>query len=162
MGIGGAFRRLERELKRGINRDAYAMTRRAALHIVNDLQTKGPYWDGLFYHAWEVRAGDVTIPADQEGVMKSSATAQPKPTSGAFTLSDIPKQRVDYRSVPSLTIGNRMVYRDIALDLVPGRIKTEGGGTAEQDWYIRYYAGGEMDRAVGRAIKDTLNVPGES
>lgn len=162
MAIGRAFQQLKRELQRGINRDAYAMTRRAALNIVNDLQTKGPYWDGLFYNAWEVKAGDVTIPADQEGMMQRSKTAQSKPTSGAFTLSDIPEQRVDYRSVPQLTIGNRMVYRDIALDLVPGRIKQEGGGTAPQDWYLTYYAGGEMDRAVGRAIKDTLNVPGES
>ena len=88
MAIGGAFRRLERELKRGINRDAYAMTRRATLNIVNDLQTKGPYWDGLFYNAWEVKAGDVTIPADRDGVMQRSEKAQSKPTSGAFTLSD--------------------------------------------------------------------------
>jgi hypothetical protein len=162
MAIGRAFQQLKRELQRGINRDAYAMTRRAALRIVNDLQVKGPYWDGLFYNAWEVQAGDVNIPADQEGLLTPSETAQPKPKAGAFTLSDIPEQRVDYRRVPSLTIGNRMVYRDIALDLEPGRIKGEGGGTAPQDWYLTYYGGGEMDRSIGRAIKDTLSLPGES
>jgi len=161
MALGRAFQTLKREIQRGINRDAYAMTRRAALQIVNDLKERGPYWDGYFELAWEVQPGDVNIPADQRGAAVASPQAQPRQVS-KLTLSDIPNQRVDYRSVPSLTIGNRMEYRDVALDLVPGRIKAEGGGTAEQDWYIRYYAGGEMDRAVGRAIKDTINVPGES
>lgn len=159
MAVG--FGALKRSVMAGINRDAYAMTRRAAVNIVNDLKAKGPYWDGYFELAWEVQPGDVEIPADQKGAEQRTPAASTRQIS-RITVEDTPRQRVDYRSVPHLTIGNRMEYRDIALDLKPGRIKSGGNETAPQDWYVTYYAGGEMDKAVGRAIKDTINLPGES
>jgi hypothetical protein len=160
MALGGALQKLKREVMRGINREAYFKTRLAALKIVNDLQTLGPYWDGYFYNAWEVREGDVTIPADQIGG-KNRREAEAHPKRGAFVLGDIPNQRVDYRSVPSLTIGNRMEYRDVAMDLEPGRIKGGGNETAPQDWYVTYYAGGGLDKAVSSAIKENINLPAD-
>jgi len=52
-----------------------------------------------------------------------------------------------------------MEYRNLALDLEPGRIKAGGNETAPQDWYVTYYAGGEMDAAVKRAIQQRISLP---
>jgi len=159
--LGSAFRELDRFLKREVAKTANSAVRNAALTVVNDLQTIGPYWDGLFYNAWEVREGTVDIPADQQGEeWKSGDTPDAHPRKGSFTLDDIPNPRVTYKSEPlTLTIGNRMEYRDIALDLKPGRIKKEGGGTADQDWYTTYYAGGEMDTRVKQSLQQRISLP---
>ena len=164
MVLGRALREFDRYMKRKVIAAADDAVRKAALAVVNDLQVLGPYWDGYFHDAWEVREGDVEIPADQEG---KKLTRQPKAdaNSADFKISDIPERRggLRYDSKPLvLTIGNRMNYRDIAMDLVPdakGEYRYErAGATAEQDWYVKYYAGGPMDQRVGEAIKD-LRLP---
>jgi len=73
---------------------------------------------------------------------------------------DIPNPPITFRGQAlTLTIGNRMEYRNLALDLEPGRIKAGGNETAPQDWYVTYYAGGEMDAAVKRAIQQRISLP---
>ena len=156
-----AGRELRQFLRNEINKTANGAVRKAALTIVNDLQTIGPYWDGLFYNAWEVREGTVEIPADQQGEeWKQGDTPDRHPRKGSFTLDDIPNPPITFRGdALTLTIGNRMEYRDIALDLKPGRIKREGGGTADQDWYTTYYAGGEMDTRVKESLQRRISLP---
>ena len=164
MVLGRALREFERGMKRDFIAKADVAVRKAALAVVNDLQVLGPYWDGYFHDAWEVREGDVEIPADQEG---KKLTSQPKPNANSadFKMSDIPGRQggVRYDSKPlTLTIGNRMNYREIAMDLIPdarGEYRYErAGATADKDWYVNYYAGGPMDQRVGEAIKD-LRLP---
>ena len=124
----------------------------AARQIVTDLKTIGPYWSGDFEAAWVVRAGDVRIRADKEpgGVRPAS------PLTRRVTSVAIPPAKG--RKTIEYTIGNRMVYRDIALDLTPGRIKGGGRETAEQDWYRTYAEGGNLrltlQQATNRAAKD--------
>ena len=157
---GLAFKELRKFLDNEVQKAATQAARQGALQIVNDLQRLGPYWDGYFYYAWEVREGDVAIPADQVGANDRASKANPHPNKGAFTLNDIPNPRITFRGkAPTFTIGNRMVYRDTALDLEPGRIKNGGNETAPQDWYLSYYAGGEMDSRVSQAIQRRISLP---
>jgi hypothetical protein len=164
MALGKALEKLRRDVLREMNRQAYQRARNAALQVVNDLQIDGPYWDGLFYNAWEVRAGDVNIPADLQGYPsrgQRADSAEQHPKVGAFRLEDIPDQRVDYRKVPSLTIGNRMEYRDVAMDLVPDSKGVFRGDkprrTADRDWYTNY-VNSVMPSRVARALKQNINL----
>jgi len=65
-----------------------------------------------------------------------------------YTMPPIPP--ADLRK--GYTIGNRMEYRAIAMDLEPGRLKN-GPGTAEQDWYTTLMEGGELIRINKEAAK---------
>jgi len=51
-----------------------------------------------------------------------------------------------------------MEYRDIALDLIPGRFEVDKNNTAEQDWFLRYVQGGglrtALKEATGQASRD--------
>lgn len=110
----------------------------AARQIVTDLKTIGPYWTGDFEESWVVRPGDVRVAATRRGV-----PTRPKfPYQRQITDVTIPK--ATGRKSISYTIGNTMVYRNIALDLEPGRIKDGGNETAEQDWYAQYIEGGNL------------------
>jgi len=154
-----------KKLKRDVNRAAFEANRSAAVQIVNDLKREGPYWDGLFEMAWEVRVGygELPIPADQKGFdqQERSATAN-TPSRTYISLDDVPS-RVKFTDTqtPDIAIGNRMEYRDIALDLVPGRWR--GGmppNTAPQDWYTTYVQGGELQKALGDGFRERFKLPG--
>lgn len=157
-----------KEFQRGLQRHAIAVAdqavRQAALQVVNDLQVVGPYWDGYFHDAWEVVEGDVEIPGDQEGKRLTKGSAPAGANTADFKLGDIPGRsgRVQYNSKPlQLTIGNRMNYREIAMDLVPdakGEFRYErAGATAEQDWYVKYYLG-LMEQRVGEALRGQIQL----
>jgi hypothetical protein len=116
-----------------------------ARETVYELKRRGPYWDGYFEMAWEVQLGDVNIPADQKG-----AKASPRPQSREITPVDIPADRTN--SLRGYTIGNRMEYRSIAMDLEPGRIKNTEG-TAPEGWYETFIQGGELLRVVADGVR---------
>ena len=165
MVLGKALREFQRGMQRDFIAHADRAVRKAALTVVNDLQVIGPYWDGYFHDAWEVREGDVEIPKDQEGTDRPGKRPKENGNTPDFKDSDIPKRSgtLRYNSKPLvLTIGNRMEYRDVAMDLVPdakGKFRYErAGSTAEPDWYVKYYAGGQMDQRAGQAVKD-LRLP---
>jgi hypothetical protein len=52
-----------------------------------------------------------------------------------------------------------MVYRDIAMDLVPGRIQGGGRETAEQDWYRTYVEGGNLRLTLQQTTNRVANDP---
>ena len=163
MALGKALEKLRRDLIRSTKRAAFETQRKAAVRVVNDLKSLGPYYAGYFELAWEVRLGNVEVPADQQSGPRQkdpkSSYAPRRPVS-PMTLSDIPDARLTYKSqVPALTIGNRMSYRDLALDLVPGRLKDEQGGSAPQDWYLTYYGAGGFEKAVRGAIDELILIP---
>jgi hypothetical protein len=114
-----------------------------AVKTVEELQRIGPYWDGYFYNAWDCVVGDVIIPADQQGERSFGERGTKPPPDASF----VPPAD----STKGYTIGNRMEYRRVAMDLEPGRIKGGGNETAPQDWYTNYFEGGEVIKIVGKA-----------
>lgn len=125
----------------------------AARTIVTDLKQIGPYWTGDFEAAWVVRAGDVRIRASRP----AAAVRPARPSTRQVTPVSIPK--AGGRKSISYTIGNEMVYRNVALDLVPGRIKGGGNETAPQDWYRQYAEGGNLRLTLEQATKRTAQDP---
>ena len=133
-------------------RKAREATRNAMVELadstVRTLQLHGPYWDGYFANAWEVKLGNVDIPATTPG--------QPGSPDGSselvFTAPIIPPP--DLRK--GYTIGNSMEYRAIAMDLVPdatGAYRYERlRSTADQDWYTNLVEGGELLRLNKTAV----------
>lgn len=148
-------------------KDVLGFTARAmeelAEETVTELKSRGPYWDGDFEAAWEVKLGDAAIPADRKKVGWPDPDG---PLDKTITPVKIPKQP-SARPI-GYTIGNRMNYRAIAMDLVPsprgkdGQYQYRGdrpGATAPKGWFETFNQGGElirvMDKAVGRAAKAT-------
>ena len=124
----------------------------AARQIVTDLKEIGPYWTGEFESAWVVRSGDVSIAANRPGKPNPPKFPQPR----QLTSVTIPRARG--RKSISYTIGNAMSYRNVALDLEPGRIKGGGNETAVQDWYA-IYAQGSGTRTAG--LREALRLATE-
>jgi hypothetical protein len=142
MGIGKSFADFVLGKTRTATRNAMEAL---AYNTVKELQEAGPYWDGYFANAWEVKQGNVDIPATTRGAIPSSE----KPADQrVYTQPIVPP--ADLRK--GYTIGNSMEYRAIAMDLEPGRLKN-GPGTAEQDWYVKLMDGGELIRINKQAAQ---------
>ena len=144
-----------------------AAAQAAASGIVQDLRDSGPWWSGEFASNWEINL--------DSPVAATLAPADDSPW-GYQDLEDIAAKKTPRRQLPPLTppsisglqegetryyfIGNRMIYRDIALDLVPGRLKGGRGGTAPQDWYETYVVGGGLDQSIRLAVNPVLRAEG--
>jgi len=125
--------------------------------IVKDLQDEGPAWTGQFRNGWVIEPGDVTIAASKKNTFeKPPAEANPEarrrikapPTS-------VGGERIINSDKVFFTVGNEMEYRDIALDLVPGRIKGKRA-TAPQDWFTTYMQAGGLNRRMNVEIDAAL------
>ena len=128
------------------------MVSAAATEVVDDLKEKGPYWQGHFESQWVVVPGAVDIPANTEHPLGARESWQgwesgALPNTRTKTPVDIPEGH------QRLTIGNRAKYRDIAMDLVPGRYEIDKNNTAEKDWFAKYTLGGGLKSAVQRGTK---------
>ena len=141
-------------LRQYIDQVGRTIAAEAAEEIVTDLKKKGPYFSGEFEENWVVVTGDKRIPADK----KSSLSQEEK--FEAWKSAVLPfTRRVTPVAIPPLskgdesgyTIGNRMEYRNIALDLVPGRYEPGRQNTAPKDWYAIYIQGGGLANALKRA-----------
>ena len=140
---------LVKDLERGLKE----ATREAAADIQLDLKLNGPYWTGEFEGNWVARVGQVNIPATKDGPEERPKTPEPR----AITPPVVPNPK----GLNGYTIGNLSSYRDVALDLLPGRIKKEGGGTARQDWYDLYLTN-QIDKTIGKAVDRSLEAEGFS
>ena len=148
------------------------LSQETAREIVKDLQYLGPWYSGEFGKNWVVRAGQTSIgatkkrpnsfnflnpdadtpnskPLDDEG--KPSRSAMPGPAGG------VPRPKG--RKSIFYTIGNRMEYRNIALDLVPGRFDKNKRNTAPQDWYVLYAEGGLLRKRLEQSTQRVANLP---
>lgn len=125
--------------------------------IVEELQKEGPAYTGEFRNSWKVLAGvGQRIKATTEKYNEKQRKefrfkdAEPRAT------IKIPKLKG--RGNNGYTIGNTTKYRDIALDLVPGRVEEGKNNTAPQDWYVRFVEGGKLkdilEAATLKAAKD--------
>ena len=127
------------------------VSQKAAEQIVLDLKEIGPYWTGTFEESWVVRPGDVRIRASTEP-RERTAFAQPR------KVTRIQVAKPKGRKSVFFTIGNTTTYRNVALDLVPGRIKGGGNETAPQNWFRTYVEGGNLrltlQQVTGRVAQD--------
>ena len=101
----------------------------SAKQVVEELKVVGPYYSGDFESNW------VVLPGEQEISGSVAPGTRPKfQQNRVITTTPIPRPQNN-----ALTIGNRMEYKLIAQDLLPGRLKEGGGpGSADQDWFTRY------------------------
>ena len=129
----------------------------AAELIVSELQDDGPAWTGEFRNNWVIVTGTgKRIPATKETSYNKEQRTNPR----LEPKKTIKAPKFKGRKDNGYTIGNVMKYRDIALDLDPGGLRTAGAkqNTAPKDWYINFVQGGKMrqilEAATLKAAKD--------
>jgi hypothetical protein len=131
------------------------IAKETATRIVGELVFLGPWYSGEFAKNWVVRIGDKRIPATV-------------PAPDVFVRT--PREVVPAPVVPSLrgtgkkknvgyTIGNRTMYRNVALDLVPGRTEKAREISAPQDWYRTYIEGGSLRDTLQAAVSAAAQNP---
>ena len=146
------------------------VSQETAREIVKDLQFLGPWYSGDFGNNWVVRSGITSIGATKkrrssfEFLTPDAARPNSKPgTTQAQMpgpLGGVPRARG--RKSINYTIGNRMEYRNIALDLVPGRYEDGKRNTAIQDWYVLYVegvSGASLRRRLEVSTNRVANLP---
>jgi hypothetical protein len=129
--------------------------------LVEGLQIQGPYWDGDFEAAWEVKLGNTPIPEDRpkEPNPDGGDDAQPRPES--LTPVAIPYQP---RIPVGYTVGNRMDYTPIATDLQPDTSdryrKDRPGRTAQPDWFENLVnsSGGYLSEVANHAFNEAARL----
>jgi len=151
------------DLETWVNNVASDTAEESVERIVRQLKVRGPYWTGEFEDAWKVTLGK-PIPATREpdpalGTQKQRILNGPKspqitPLKAGVDFPSAPKQ-----SVINYTIGNEMVYRDVAQDLIPGRIKGGGNETANQNWYEEYIQAGGLATTIALAANRVSKDP---
>ena len=137
------------------------VSQEAAREIVKDLQFLGPWYSGDFGKNWVVKPGITSIGATKKrrSSFRFLTPDAPIPNSKPGTtqaqmpgpVGGVPRARG--RKSINYTIGNRMEYRNIAMDLVPGRFDKAKRNTAIQDWYVLYVEG-----ASGASLRRRLEV----
>ena len=143
------------------------VSQEAAREIVKDLQFLGPWYSGDFGKNWVVKPGITSIGATKKrrSSFRFLTPDAPIPNSKPGTtqaqmpgpLGGVPRARG--RKSINYTIGNRMEYRNIAMDLVPGRFEDGKRNTAPQDWYILYVEGGLLRKRLQQSTNRVANLP---
>ena len=148
---GFRFSQAYAKISEGVNNYSISVAREIAIRLVKKAAEVSPYYSGEFADNWVVIAGNSPIPNDTsptEPRPKNRQKRQPP------VLPEVPslygKKTLEY------TIGNTMEYRDIAMDLVPGRVEEGHELSAPPDWYRIYLA-----RDVPKIIKRILDNPGD-
>ena len=126
------------------------LSENAARDIVIDLKVLGPYWSGEFESHWVVVKGNKEIPMNLESRFGAFPPRKDR------DITDVVIPKANKRGDTIYTIGNRMNYAKIALDLVPGRLGKSGtlsySDQPPQDWYDKYRTLDLADR-----LKQTTN-----
>ena len=147
------------------------VSQETAREIVKDLQWLGPWYSGDFGNNWVVRSGNVSIGATRErrpGFKFLAPNAKIPNSKPGTDQSQMPGPaggvpRPKGRKSITYTIGNRMKYRNIAMDLEPGRVAQPGetpkANTAGQDWYILYVEGGLLKARLQKSTNRVANLP---
>lgn len=150
-----------------INSISSTLAEKAVEDITTQLKIRGPYWTGEFEKAWAVTDGK-PIPADipATGTQEERIANGPQQDEpfGEYREVNRLKAGVDFPNAPkksliTYNIDNRMEYRDIAKDIVPGRIKGGGNETAAQDWYENYIQGGGLATTLQVSVGKTSQDP---
>jgi hypothetical protein len=143
------------------------VSQETAREIVKDLQFLGPWYSGDFGKNWVVKSGITSIGATKdrrpgfEFLTPDAAIPNSKPGSSQAQMpgpvGGVPRPKG--RKSINYTIGNRMKYRNIAMDLVPGRFDKAKRNTAPQDWYVMYVEGGLLRKRLEQSTNRVANLP---
>ena len=134
----------------------------AAEAVIKDLKEAGPYYSGTFERSWVALPGRTPIPATVHQVETGDSS---------YTAANLSKVVTPYIPPPipysgnataflkkgaTYTLGNKTVYRALAMDLIPGRLEGKGQNvrsSAPRNWYTSYVNGGALDITVKEAIR---------
>jgi hypothetical protein len=134
----------------------------AATQIVGRLIFLGPWYSGQFARNWVVKVGDVRIPAtvEPESRFDGAGGFKARTARGQLNLPPVPSLRgTGKKKIVGYTIGNRVTYRNIALDLEPGRVENAREISAERDWYRAFIEGGGLGDILGSSVAAAANDP---
>ena len=124
------------------------LSENAARDIVIDLKIEGPYWSGEFEANWVVKRGAVGGAANKVSAFGDFPERKQR------TITDITIPPATGKGTITYSIFNQMKYRDVALDLVPGRLGNSGklsySDQPPQDWYLKY-----LQTRLGNRLKQT-------
>ena len=129
--------------------------REAATRIVGELQFLSPWYSGEFAANWVVRVGDkriVPTVSAKPSYQRTDRQALPAPVVPSLRGTGS-KKNVGY------TIGNLTEYRNVAMDLVPGRVEEARQLSAPRDWYRTYIEGGSLTSALQAAVSTAAQNP---
>jgi hypothetical protein len=106
-----------------IDRVKNVTAQEAAELIVEELQDDGPAWTGEFRNNWVIVSGTgKRISATKESGYNRQQRFNPR----IEARQKIKAPKLKGRGTSGYTIGNQMSYRDIALDLDPSGVRTDG------------------------------------
>ena len=113
------------------------LAREAANQVGQTLAKISPQYSGEFADHWEIKAGNVPIYPETPAKKPRPSTRQARrnpimPVAPSLRGTGATGKNVEY------SIGNTMEYRDIAMDLKPGRVERASQLSAPQDWYVLY------------------------
>ena len=135
-------------------------TERVAYEVTRELIELSPEWTGEFRDNWVVKAGQVRIEADKEA-------SYPRPDRGdrpmTWSTTPTPVVPIADDSLRGYTIGNRMEYADIAMDLMPapdGYRWEREGASARRDWFERYILGRDAQQTIATATRQAMRTAG--
>jgi len=142
-----------------VGRVKNATAKAAAELIVEELQREGPAWTGKFRNAWVIEPGTKRkVPASKKSEYTEKERIAGKSTEARKVIT---AKKLKGRSSNGYTIGNQMVYRNIAMDLVPSSELSRPyrkNATAEKDWYVKFVQAGRLrevlELATDKAQKD--------
>ena len=130
------------------------LSENAARDIVIDLKIAGPYWSGEFEANWVVRRGATGVGANKKSSFEEVPKRKPR------DITDVTIPPATGRKDITYSISNRMIYRDVALDLVSGRLNESGKrsytGQPAQDWYVTYAQTklrGRLEKTTGKVAR---------
>jgi len=147
-----------RGVKAYVEKVSQKVAEQAAKDIITDLKILGPYWTGEFEAAWVAIPGATKqVPArlDSQFTIEERLSIEPK----ARKITEPKVAPLRGTGLNSYSIGNLMKYRDIALDLKPGRYSESKRNTADQDWYVGYINGGLLAQTLKQATGKVANNP---
>jgi len=146
-----------------IDRIKNVTAKEAAELTVEELQEAGPAWTGEFRNAWKIVPGpNKRIPATKDSSYSNKQRREVEFSGPIENKKTIKAEPLKGRGDNGYTIGNKMKYRNIAMDLEPDSNKKyrgdREGRTAPKDWYVTFVQGGRMrqilEAATLKAQKD--------
>ena len=118
--------------------------------LIRELQEEGPAYTGEFRNAWvAIPRPGARIPANQESSYEGILDRITAPTEPRKDI-EVPPLKGRAKEA-GYTIGNRMEYRDIALDLDPRKVRMANQpkqNTAIADWYVTFVQGGQLNEVL--------------
>ena len=134
-----------------------SLAKESAEEITKGLIQAGPWYSGEFAKNWAIEVGDKNIPADVE----PRGRRETEDTRNSIVPVAPSLRGTGAKQVVGYSIMNRVTYRDIAMDLIPGRVKKESVDgepinriSAPEDWYRKFVESGPMTDL----LKESVNV----